>query len=455
MSSHKITITIPTSAVGIPVDDTGIMGIVVKGVAVAGGVQLDTLYAITQVSDLVPLLVDAAYDATNSVAVFQHVSEFYAQAGPGALFWLQVTATTNTFAAYVASAAFYSYVEGTANADPGKQVKIVGLCYDVPAARQSSAAFPADVTAAVTAVMTTQKDLFSKGYCFSVIVDGYNMSSSVTPETLPTQTTNTAYAVSLCITGTKGNGISAVGLCLGRFARISIGQGLGAVADGAINTNTAYLTNGILLVAGATIIVGQVYTVQGGTVTYNGATFTTGQTFTCVTGHTTFTTADTGYVLNGSTDMTTLQQADIDALGNSQYLFITKVQGISGLFWNDGATCTATTSFFSSQEYMRVICALAYDARAFFTLLRGQGLPTDVSTGALDPTFCAAKQVSFYQTFISPLTQAAGSGDIVDGSITITGPTYGSTAQLNFSISLIRKTILGNVVGTIGFSLTL
>lgn len=455
MASHKITITIPTSAVGVPVDNTGVMGAVIKGAAVSDGLQLDTLYPLIQLSDLEALGVDAAYDVTNSTAVHQQVEEFYAQAGEGALFWLQVTAKANAFASYVGSAAFYAYIEGTAGADPGKQVKIVGLCYDVPAAVQSSAAFPADVTATVTALQTVQKDLFSKGYCFSAIVDGYNMSSTVTPQTLPTQATNTAYAVSLCITGTLGNGVSAVGLCLGRFARISIGQGLGAVADGAINTSTAYLTNGILIPAGGTIIVGQSYTVKGGTVLYNAVTYTTGQTFVAVSGHTTFTTADTGYVLNGSTDITTLQQADIDALGDDQFLFITKVQSISGLFWNDGATCTATTSFFSSQEYMRVACQVAFNARAFFTLLRGQGLPTDITTGALDPTFCVAKQQSFYQTYISPLTQAAGSGDIVDGSITITGATYAADGQLNFVIQLIRKTILGNVVGTVGFSLTL
>lgn len=455
MASHTITITIPVSAVGLPVDDTGVMGMIIKGVAVNGGLQLDTLYPLTQLSDLEALGVTTAYDTTNHTAVHQQVSEFYAQAGPGALLWLQVTAIANTYAAYLASAAFATYVQQTAAADPGKQVKIIGLCYDVPTAVQAVSAFPADVTAAVTEAQVIQKLMFAQGFCFSFIVDGYNMSNTVTPQTLPTQATNSAYAVSLCITGTLGNGVSAVGLALGRFARTSIGQGLGAVADGAIATNSAYLTNGILIPAGGAIIVGNTYVVQGGSVVYNGNTYQAGQSFVCVAGHTNFTTPDTGYVLNNSTNVTSLQPTDLVTLGGDQYLFITPVQGISGLFWNDGATCTSPTSFFAMQEYMRVACEMAFQARAFFTLLRGQGLPTDVTTGALDPTFCAAKQQSFYQTFISPLTQAAGSGDIVDGSITITGPTYAADGNIKFVIKLIRKTILGNVVGTIGFSLTL
>lgn len=455
MASHKIKITVLASAVGIPVDDDGVMGMIIKGVAVNSGVQLDTLYPITQLSDLTALSIDAAYDATNGTAVYQQVSEFYSQAGDGALLWLQITAKGNTFAAYVASVNFSAYVRGSATAAPNRQVKIIGLCYDVPTTIQSAAAFPADVTATVTAFQTAQEQLFEVGYPFAGIVDGYNMSSTVTPSTLPSQATNSAYAIALCITGTKGNGVSAVGLCLGRLARIAIGQGLGAVEDGAINTPTAYLTNGILVSTTGVLVIGQTYFVQGGAVTYNAVVYQVGQTFVCVSGHLSFTSTAGGYVLNNSTDVTTLIQEDLDTLGDDQYLFITPVQSISGLFWNDGATCTAETSFYSSLEYMRVICHMAYTARAFFTLLRGQALPTDVSTGAIDPTWTAAKQQSFYQTYISPLTQAAGTGDIVDGSIAITGPTYGSDAQLKFAINVIRKTILGDVIGTIGFSLTL
>lgn len=455
MATHKITITVPNSAAGIPVDKTGIMGMVLQGVAVASTLVLDTPYLLTKLADATAMGINAAYDVTNGTAVFQQISEFYGSAGDGALLWIQVTAKATAYASYVASAAFSSYVRFSAQADPSQQVKIIGLCYNPPVAVQSSTDFPADVPAAVTAAQTIQQILFQKGFCFSVIVDGYNMSSAVTPATIGTQATNTAFSVSLCITGTKGNGVSAVGLALAKFARISIGRGMGATEDGAINTTAAYLTNGITLAAGATIIVGDVYTVAGGTVTYNAITYQTGQSFLAVGGHTVFTTADTGYVIFGSTPIIGMDPDDLSLLGGKQYMFITTVQGISGLYWNDGATCTAVGNFFSSQEYNRVANSLSFDARAFFTLLRGLNLPSDVQTGALDPVFCQGKQKSFKTKFIDPLSADSGSGDISGGELTVTGPNYNADAKLFFTLRLVRSTILGDVIGTVQFVTTL
>jgi hypothetical protein len=465
MAQHTITITVLNNAAGVPTDQDGIMGLIMQGVAVGSTLTLDTPYLIQSPTDAANLGITAAYDATNGTAVFQQINEFYDQAGPGAFLWIQVCSTATAYATYVNGTAFSNFIKFSQQADVTMGVKIVGLCYAPPSTVQSAGDFPSDVEATVTAVQTVQQQMFQAGYPFSVIVDGYNMSSTATPGSIGSQATNTATAVSICVTGTIGNGVSAVGLALGKAARISIGHGWGAVADGAIATSTAYLTNGIVLYAGGTaLIVGDVYTVQGGAVTYNSVLYQPGQTFTCVTGHTVFTTTAAGYLVFNSTpignsaggSVVGLDEAAAGPLGAKQYMYITAVQGITGLFWNDAATCCAATNFFSDQSYNRVMNSLCWDARAYFTVqFRGQTLPSDPQTGALEQTLCLNSAKQFYTTFIGPLSATSGSGDISDGTLTISGATYSTNGNVTFVMDLVRSTEVGNITGTAQFTATL
>lgn len=465
MASHKIVITVITQAAGVVTDQTGIMGLVMQGVAVGGQLVLDTPYSVNSLAGLAAFGITPAYDLANNVAVYQQMSEFLIQAGDGAQLWFQVTATTNNYTNYLASINFSNFVKYTQQADVSAQAKIIGICYAPPVTVQSATDFPADVTGAQAAGQTVWANLFAQGYCFGLIIDGYNMKSSATASTLTTQATGTSYAVSLCITGTKGNGVSSVGLALAVYARLSIGNGIGTVALG---VTTSFLTNGLALYAGGTALtVANVYLVVGGTVLYNGVTYTTGQQLTCLVGFTTFTTPDTGYLVFNSTPLIGLgdesnggivgmSNTDIDILGTKQFFFFGPVPGISGLFWNDGATCTATTTFFCMMEYMRVACYLAYNARAFLqAAARAAKLPVDPATGNLDATWIQTKQKTFTALYVDPITNASGSGDIAGATFTINGVGYGASGQFTFAIVFVRNTINGPIVGTIGQSLTL
>jgi len=458
--NHPIVINVLNNSVGIAPSSNGIMGIVFKAVAVSNNFALNTPYLLTQLSDLTALGIDAAYDATNKTAVYQQVSEFYAQAGAGALLWIYGISKATAFATFVASNAFNAFVAFTAQADPANRVKMIGFCYDVPSALQSSADFPADVTATITALQTAQQNLFQQGFQFSCIVDGYNMSSSVTPSTIGTQATNSAFAVSLCITGTQPNGVSAVGLALGRFARITIGHGFGAVEDGAVNTPTAFLTNSVVIPASGTLIVGHVYTVFGGAITYNSVVYNPGQSFTAVTGFTSYTTSANGYVADNCSPVQNLTSyangtGDIGQLGSKQFMFLRTWSNHSGFYWNDGATCTSSTLQLSTQEFNRVANALSADALAFFIDEMGKNLPIDTKTGAVAQSYLNAKQQQFYNEFIEPLNVASGSGDLSDASLILSAPNFNSTKTMNFTLKIVPTPILGTVNGTIEFTSTL
>jgi hypothetical protein len=455
---HPINITVINDAVGITQPTDGIMMIFAKAVAVSGTFALNTAYLLTSPDDLATYGITEAYDATNSTAVYQQVTEYYAQAGTGALLWLVGVAKNTAYATFVASTTFQDLVRFTAQADPANRAKMLGFCYDVPAASQSAADFPADVTATITALQAAQVDMFSQGYQWSAIIDGYNMSSTATPANIGTMATKACPAVSLCITGTKPNGISAVGLALGRFSRITIGHGFGAVEDGAMNTSTAFLTNGVTFLTTGTLTVGTTYTAygpSGAVITYNGSTYAVGATFIAVSGHTTFTATGGGYVVENFTPVQGLRPVYIDQLGQKQYMFLRMWFNHSGFFWNDGATCESPTKQLSTQEYNRVVNSLSASALAFFIDEMGKNLPLDTRTGAVDQGYLNAKQADFYERFINPLTVAAGTGDITNGSMIMTGPNFNATKTINFTLLIVPTPILGAVNGTVRFTSTL
>lgn len=457
MAQHNIDISVLNDNVGIPQDNEGIFEIFAKAVAVASTFSLDTPYLLTQLADLADLGIDAAYDATNNVAVYQQISDFYAQAGDGALVWLVGVAKATAYATYVASATFDSMIQFTAISDPNNRAKMIGLCYDVPVASQSATDFPADVAATITALQTKQVTMFNHGYQWSAILDGYKMSTTVTPSTIGTMANKSAPAVSLCITGIKPNGVSGVGFALGRFARIGIGHGFGAVEDGPMNTSAAYLTNAVTIPATGTLVVGKVYTVFGGAITYNSLTYNPGDTFTAVTGQTTFTTSAAGYVVENlaNSDVSKLSPTYIDSLGSKQYMFLRTWFGKAGFFWNDGATCEALTKQLNTQEYDRVANALSADALVFFINQMGKNLPLDPTTGAVAQSYLNGKQAEFFSTYIEPISVNGGTGDITTGSMILSAPNFNSTKTMNFTLTIVPTPILGNVVGVVKFSATL
>lgn len=452
---HPINISVINDAVGVSPSSDGVMGLFCKAVAVPGSFELNKAYLLTSSNDLALLGINAPYDDNNSVAVFQQVSEFYAQAGDGALLWLFGVSKDTAYAAFVGDNTFSDLIRFTAQADPANRVKMVGLCYEVPKTTQSLSDFPGDVTNTITALETVRIDLFNQGYQFSAIVDGYRMSSDVTPATIGTMANKAAPGISVCITGTKPNGISGVGLALGRFSRISIGRGFGAVEDGPVNSNSAFLTNSIVITPAGDLTVDTIYTVQGGEINYNNTTYTIGKEFTAVAGKTSFTSTENGYVVENFTPVAGLRPVYIDQLGSKQYMFLRTWFNNSGFFWNDGATCELSTKQLSTQEYNRVANALTADALAFFIKETGKNLPLDIVTGNVDAGYIKAKQVEFYDTYISPLTVKSGSGDLSDGGITITGTNFNSTKEIQFELDLVPTPIVGKVRGKIRFSGTL
>jgi hypothetical protein len=513
---HTITTTIINTASGTAGSTDGVMMMVIKGVASTAGTKtlvLDTAYLGSSMDDFeTGLGITSDYDYVNNVAVYQQVKEFYDQAGDGAYLWLVVTSTSTVYNTYVAGTTFQNLIRGTIASDPAMRVKMVGLGFAPPTVTQSTSDFPSEVLATITALQSAQEDLFVEGFSFSSIIDGYNMSSTATPTTLQSMAVKAAPSVSLCITGSKPNGISSIGAALGRFASISIGHGFGEVDDGAVEVTTAYLTNGVLtpivgtvisqgtdliathtymvvhgpaiyngvsysvgdtftvitgtlgftgtgstvvdLITTGTVTVGHTYQVLFGPITYNNINYSAGDTFIAVTGQTTF-TGGIVFELVG-TDVTKLYAASINSLGDKQYMFLRTWFGQSGLFWNDGATCDLSTKPLSTQEFNRVANALSADLLTFITLLMGKNVPIDSSTNAVALSFTKAKEEDFQKDYIDPLTIVKSPntvGDISSGSLSLTGTkSSANTVNWTYTLTINGTPITGSAVGTIQFS---
>lgn len=88
-------------------NNDGTSGLLVNGVAVTAtesvvGVVLGQGYKLTKVQDAIDFGIDEAYDTTNNVRVFRHISEFYRMSGEGTVLYLMVCAQTKTPAMMIA-----------------------------------------------------------------------------------------------------------------------------------------------------------------------------------------------------------------------------------------------------------------------------------------------------------------------------------------------------------------
>lgn len=461
MASHNINITVDNNQIGTPASADGVMMIFVCGLPIGSTLRVDTPYLLTSLSDGEALGMSHAFDEANNVYMWGHLNEFYnGSLNDGAELWFVVPSLTNNYTIYVASQTFKNLVQLTAADNPLTRAKMIGFCYTVPQTVNTTGVFLADVLTALPVIQAAELSMFENYFQWSAVVDGNNMNPSYSTATLPSMTTRNAQSVSLCITGTQPNGVGGVGLALGRFARISVGHGFGAVADGPVTTPTAYLTNGVAIGenvisgTGGVLQVGVTYTVINAAIIYNGVTYQPGETFTVVGGHTNFTTSNGGYAVTGGTPVGNLTQGkdgDFTKLGNSQYMFLCTQFQESGFYWNDAATCIGTEFAESQQEYNRVANALSANALSFFTQFKGSTLPSLPSTGALAPVWISAQQSAFTETYIVPMVN---NGNIVGATIVITGPVYNATGNIDFTLTITRSTVLGNVTGIVTFSTT-
>ena len=192
-------------------------------------------------------------------------------------------------------------------------------------------------------------------------------------------------------------------------------------------------------------------------VVYNGVTYKYGDTFTVVTGFTTYTSTTGGYVIQSPTSVKSLSPSnasgtgDIDLLGAKQYLFIRTFAGsnVSGLYWNDGATCEDSSYTIVEAPQVRIANHFLDAARSFIIRKSINAQVITDAAGNVSPVWAAPLQAQFAKLYFDPLANGTGTGDINSGTIVITGDNFKQTRTLDYTITINQNDTCWSVNNTI------
>ncbi len=204
-----------------------ISGLLANGVAAVGGVQLNEVYLLRSIDDAKDLLIDEAYDTTNSVLVFEHIKEFF-RVNPSADLHLMLVAKSVTFAAMV---------------DPEEETNAVKLLQDAQGnIRQLGVAYNpseavTDDTALVAAMAKAQllaNWAYSQHMPCEMILEGKGYDIDDPTDFRAQEAENVSVMVGQnksVASGIGGNTYAALGTLLGAVSRAAVNENVGWVQE--------------------------------------------------------------------------------------------------------------------------------------------------------------------------------------------------------------------------------
>jgi hypothetical protein len=220
----------------------GVVGLLSSALAVANGLQLKTPYVLRKLGDLTALGVDSNSTGANAT-LYRHVKDFYDEAGEGAEMWLYC------FAATVAPSAMLDW-----NAvDGGKvllqasdrNIRVLGVNY-AGAEGTVTNGISTHVTAALPVAQTFAKNATEQLYePIAILIQGTGFNAAQITS-LANLTENSYNRVGVLIGDTvsaASAASAAIGVLLGRVARIPVQRHIGRVADGALTPQSFYIQN--------------------------------------------------------------------------------------------------------------------------------------------------------------------------------------------------------------------
>jgi hypothetical protein len=219
----------------------GVTGLVATGttVATADGLQLATPYVLRTLDDLSAMGVTAADNDANAF-LYRHVKEFYDEAGEGAELWLMCFPNTLTPSALVNQTQEYS--KKLILAAQGK-LRAIGVAFNPASSYEPSITngLDSDVPTAMLNAQALAEWATASLYApLFILLEAREFTGDVTALTdLGTYQYNRA---GLLLGDTVANSRgAAIGLLLGRIARIPVQRHIGRTRDAALHTLLAFV----------------------------------------------------------------------------------------------------------------------------------------------------------------------------------------------------------------------
>lgn len=300
--------------------------------------------------------ITAAYDTTNDSLMHQHASDFYANAPAGTELYILVLAPTVTM-----TQALDKTLNHVAKAirDTGDKVRLIGIGRIPSEADTLTNQFETDLSTAIPKAQELRNYLFEAPYHtpVQIVIEGRNWQGN--PGSSKDNHQFAANRVSVVISqdydvATRDAAYAKYahyGLALGILARDAVQRNIGRVKSGAIAIGTPALSNGVKLAA---------------------------------------------------TDPATLE-----ALNAKGYIFIRRVPGLEGFYFNDDHTCAPLTDDYCKIAHGRVMDKASRIARTVYLQELNDDFELDPATGKLPLAVCKNLQASVKTAIDARMTSRA------------------------------------------------
>ncbi len=243
MGLPGVYIDIQNGALGsTPSTNDGIAGMVISGVAVVSGVQLDTSYQIFSLKEAEALGITEQADIDNSIDTWKQIFDFYKTAGNGAELWFMLVAQTITMEDMADITK--TYLPKLLNDAKGKiRIVAIGRYPDVAYNPPQLEGLDPDVWASLSKMQETALDYQGKIKPFRAIIGGRHWTGS--PGDLKDLKTLDKNTTGIIVAGIgAGSAQAGVGLALGQLAYIPVQRNIGRKKNGPVEDIEAYLTDG-------------------------------------------------------------------------------------------------------------------------------------------------------------------------------------------------------------------
>lgn len=406
MATTGIHISLKDTSIGSNQVDESISCLVVD---VAGAesnlpedLELNTPYMITSLSAAEGLGITSEWaegDGAKTM-LYQHISEFYGAASTGTKLWIVLVQTTASI--NFSTASFYTTLQRvifkTISGSYKNRPRAIGFCQSkgtLPAPGYGDGVNNETDQGALNQIQTFLTNMFELGIRMVGVFDGAYIKqgtfSSATEIAKLMDCSAMSYpSVAYCVTGSSPNGLSSVGRVLGVRASRSIATSIGNVALGSVATEEYFTDSDLASVSS---------------------------------------NPKTGTPVNGyDGNLANL----VAPLG---YIFTRNRLGIEGLYYNDGATCNATTMALNKIERVAVGNAVCDDAQQFLTYYINQNIPCD-SSGQILQAFKSSAISQFTAQYITPRINAGQAGAI-DFDFKAKDDNYIQSEALEVTISIV------------------
>lgn len=378
-----------------------ISALVCNGVAVVGGVQLETAYVLASVEDALTLKIDSDYDITNKVLVYEHISEFFRMNPNGKLF-MYVAAQSEAYAALVSD-----HAKDLLRLAEGK-IKRVGVAWNPVIDPEVGApvfepdpdtSAPSAQIQAVAAAQVLAASEFTAHRPVFFILEGKNYTLGATPYNIRGMNAENCMVV-------IGQSLATANLDDAFISYAAVGTALGARSLAAVNVKHSWVDR---------------FNCYGGTLTAAG--------------------------INGQ-KVEEISEAWLEAADNAGAQFFRTHTGIAGYYFNHTATATAATSDYAFAENVETMNKAARLVRAALLPYLESPQKIDPKTGKLSPEVVKQFEMAGKRAVEEMLRN-----DEVSGIDVYVDPDQNllSTSQLEVEFEIVPTGSASKIIGKLGF----